>query len=273
MSENKPHYHFAGSAVGAAAQFHHLNDHDGLNYVVPSLGASALPTTGGLSRSTVEDFMFEVQHPLRRTLLSVRRVESLARGKETEEGVFATEVQSEIESLTVVEKLHIDLIKFHFLATRDVNKDETRITTKGNHIEGMWLRKIRAKIVLDDEPLRFCGSHDQLAQFYREQSPAYRKEHSHRFGADPDAPELTPAAKYQFSLVKSIELIGEEKDKVGIEVKGHKIIWPGFGKIILGEVLVRGHERLLTMIRLAMGSDAGGTGSTGSGQSNGAVGN
>jgi hypothetical protein len=54
-----------------------------------------------------------------------------------------------------------------------------------------------------------------------------------------------------------------------MSVDGHTIVWTGFGRIILGEVHVKGHERRLTMVRLAMGSDAGGTGAAGDGQSNG----
>ena len=74
---------------------------------------------------------------------------------------------------------------------------------------------------------------------------------------------------YRFSLVREIQLIGEEVDKQPMEVTGNVIYWKGFGRIILGEVHVKGHERKISLVRLAMGSDAGGDGSAGSGQSNG----
>jgi hypothetical protein len=72
-------------------------------------------------------------------------------------------------------------------------------------------------------------------------------------------------------VVRSIELVGPEAEKQGMTVHGYTITWKGFGKIIFGEVYVKGNDRQLTMVRLAMGSDAGGSGSAGSGQSNGTV--
>ena len=54
-----------------------------------------------------------------------------------------------------------------------------------------------------------------------------------------------------------------------MSVDGNMIVWKGFGRIILGEIHVKGHERRLTMVRLAMGSNAGGTAAAGDGQSNG----
>ena len=67
-------------------------------------------------------------------------------------------------------------------------------------------------------------------------------------------------------------LAGLEKDQQDLSVAGNVIVWKGFGRIILGEIHVKGHERRVTMVRLAMGSDAGGTGTAGDGQSNGGTG-
>jgi hypothetical protein len=52
-------------------------------------------------------------------------------------------------------------------------------------------------------------------------------------------------------------------------VDGYAIHWKGFGRIVLGEVHVKGNGRCVTLVRLAIGSDAGGPGAVRSGQSNG----
>jgi hypothetical protein len=74
---------------------------------------------------------------------------------------------------------------------------------------------------------------------------------------------------HRFSLVRSIELSGPETEKQSISVDGYRIHWKGFGRIILGEVHVKGHERRVTLVRLAMGSDGGGSGTGGTGGGNG----
>jgi hypothetical protein len=269
MSEPAPRYIFAGHAIGAAAQFHKLDKVENLNHVIPTLGASVLANTGGLSQSHVSNYCFSVDQPRKRSLLSVRRIDTTATGKKTN-GVFETDVQAEIESIGLVDKLHIDMVKLHLLSTRDPNKEEAVISTNGNQIIGMRLGDLDVDVTLDEEPLCACGSKEQLAAFYRMQSDQYRKEFSWRFATDPGAPEIKEHnGHYKCSLVRDIQLKGKNPD---ITISGDTITWDGFGKIIIGEVIVKHNDRRLIMVRLAMGSDAGGPGTVGDGQSNGMVG-
>jgi hypothetical protein len=270
MSAGK-RYLFAGHAIGASAQFHKLDNLKKLNHVVPVLGASALPVTGGLSKSQVSNYCFEVDKPRRRTLVSVRHVESFAEGRELD-GIFETEVQAEIHAIEFVQKLHIEFIKIHLLSTRR-DGTEPVTSTKGNVIEGVRLGKVEARIVLDEELLCACGSKAQLAAFYAKKPSSYRAKNAWRYHMPDESPELAPhRGIYICSLVKSIKLIGSQKDKEGMSVDNDTIIWKGFGRIMIGEVVVRPHDRQLTMVRLAMGSDAGGSGTAGDGRSNGTLG-
>jgi hypothetical protein len=72
------------------------------------------------------------------------------------------------------------------------------------------------------------------------------------------------------TIVSDIQLVGSDPN---IAVEGNVIVWKGFGRIILGEIHVKAHDRRLTLVRLAMGSDAGGTADTGDGHTNGDTGN
>jgi hypothetical protein len=126
------------------------------------------------------------------------------------------------------------------------------------------------KVEFDDEPLNFTGADYQLADFYRKQSDDYRKAHCWRFNTAPESKTLSRIGDhYRFSLVRNIELSGSEADLQPITVNGNRIHWKGFGRIILGDVHVKGQERKVSIVRLDMGSDAGGSGSAGTGGSNG----
>lgn len=274
MNDAPPRYIFAGHAVGIAAQFDRLDEVTNLNHSVPTLGASVLPVTGGLSKSHVSNFCFEVDHPRRRKLVSVRHVETTAEGR-TLPDKFQTEVESEIKSVGVVEKLHIERIRVHVMATRPRDEGPTVLETKGNKIEGVRLGDVEATIELDDEPLYFCANKEQLADFYRNQSPAYRAEHAWRFQAEPEAIEIPQnKGKCKVSLVRKITLSGKQDPEHPVvvhEIHRNVIHWKDFGRIFLGEVLVTSDSRRVTLVRLAMGSDAGGSSSMGEGESNGQI--
>jgi hypothetical protein len=254
MSNGSGRYMFAGHALGAAARFHRLYEADNLNHVVPTLGSSVVPVSGGRSDSHVDPYMYEVDTPRKCCLLSVQRVDTMADGRDTG-GVIETEVSSEVVGLSLVGKLRCDLVRMHMLTTRR-GTEEPVVTTKGNRIDGLRLGSVDAVVTIDEDPLmnacdegRFCGYHSSAS---RQVS---------RFGA-----------YWKSTIVREIKLVGSEKDKQDMSVDGNVIVWKGFGRIILGEIHVKAHERRLSLIRLEMGSDAGGSGGAGEGQSNGETG-
>src|SRR5580693_7447561 len=139
-------YLYSGHTVGAAAHFHRLDDVENLNYAVPTLGASVLPVTGGLSRGHAANYSFDVDEPRHRTLLSVRRIDSMASGRELADR-YETEIETDIESIHVVEKLHIDAVKLHVLSTLQKGQAEPVVSSKGNRIEGMRLGRVAVKVI------------------------------------------------------------------------------------------------------------------------------
>jgi hypothetical protein len=251
MSNGSGRFMFAGHAIGAAAQFHRLDETQNLNHMIPTLGASVLPVTGGRSESHVPPFRYDVELPRRRCLLAVDRIDTWAEGRDRGDR-FETELSIDIAGLMVVEKLHIDSVRLHMLTSRQAGGEPT-VTTQGNRIEGMRLGNVEARVTMDDEPLAFTGNNQQLAGYFS--------------GRGEVCPQV--GEHLRCSIVREIQLIGSEADKQPMSVDGNTIVWKGFGRIILGEIHVKGHERRLTMVRLAMGSDAGGSGSAGDGQSNG----
>jgi hypothetical protein len=273
MSDNGKRFIYSGYSIGAAARFDRLEEARNLNHVIPTLGASALSTIGGVSKSQVSNYCYNIEQPRRRCLVSVRRIETTAEGKRTG-ATFRTEADAEIESIAFVDKLHIGFVKANLISVRDESDRPPQFSTNGNKIEAMSLGVVQAKIVLDEEALKNAGTMAQLADYYKKQSPEYRRQYGWRFNTDAAAPDIAPFAggsRYKFSIVKEIELVGPEKDKAGISVSGYTIQWDSFGKIILGEVLVTNSDRRVTMVRLAMGSDDGGSGSCGCASVNGSL--
>ena len=245
---------FAGHAIGAAARFHRLYDTQNLNHVVPTLGSSVVPVSGGRSDSHVDPYSYEVDTPQKCCLLSVQRVDTRAEGRDAN-GVFETEVNAEVVGLSVVGKLYCDLVRMHMLTSRPVDGKPT-VTTVGNRIDGLRLGKVQAIVTIDEDPLVNACDADRFAVYHT--------------GA------CRPLAKFgeywRSTIVREIQLVGSEVDKQGMDVQGNVIVWKGFGRIILGEIHVKAHERRLSLVRLEMGSDAGGSGGAGEGQSNGDTG-
>jgi hypothetical protein len=276
-------YIFSGHAVGAWAQFNQL-DYNQVNRVVPTQGATVLPPAGGLSTAHARNFSFDVDQPRPRTLLSVRQIESTASGRTiggngSNGAKFETEVESEIHGVKMIDKLHIERVKLHMLSTLDTSVADYPcpvVSTKGNLIDGLWLGRVEVKVELDNEVLCACGTQDQLGRFYQDKGDEYRQQNAGRFfigGVAPgDEPCRVPYSSC--SLVRKIELCGSEIDKQSITIQpdGYTICWEGFGRIILGEVIVKGNERQLTLVRLAMGSPDVGPGGVGDGKTNGALG-
>jgi len=259
MSTDGRRYIFAGHAIGAQAHFHKLDDVMNLDHHIPTLGASVLPPTGGLSTSKVNNYCYQVSHPRRRTLLSVHRIETMARGKQKGD-VLETETEAEIESIDVLEKVHIDLVHVHVLATRKSLDDDAVITTKGLNIQGVHLGPVEVRVTLkDEEVFCCCGNARQVEKFFKERNLSLASPVGHPIK--------------QYHIVKSIEIVaGPEDQRADIDIHDNVIHWRGFGRMHFGEVIVKDQDRQVTMVRLQMGSDGGGSGSVGDGHSNGSTG-
>jgi len=248
MINGSGRFMFAGHAVGASARFHRLYDQQNLNHVVPALGTSVVPMSGGRSNSHADPFRYDVNDPRLCCLLAVQRVDTLAEGRDAN-GVIETEVSAEVVGLEVVEKLRCDLVRMHMLVTRTGSGDPV-VTTNGNRIDGLRMGDVEAIVTIDESPLLNSGVAAQFEEFQRSSGRTMR-----RFGS-----------YSRSTIVSNIELKGYDP---AITVEGNVIVWNGFGRIILGEIHVKEHERRLTLVRLEMGSDAGGSGEAGDGKTNG----
>ena len=252
MNNGKPRFKFAGHAKGFTAQFNRLDETEGLNHVVPMLGDCVLPDGGDRQEHRLPTpYRLDVDAPRSRCLVAIDDIHTWAEGREAN-GRFETDVSINLTGLHVVEMLHIDSVRFHMRSSRTKSSDPL-VESDGYHILGMRLGKVEAEVIIDDEVLPSAGTEQQFVHSHGQRGRELAKYGEH----------------YRSSIVHRIQLKGEERDQAGMCVDGNVIIWRGFGRIILGEIHVKGHERRVTMLRLAMGSAAGGKATGADGQSNG----
>ena len=265
---------FSGHVIGAAAHIHRIDDVHDLDHNIAALGSSAIPIVGGHSHHRVAHFCYTASHPRKLSLLSAQRVETTAHGKCLPNQQYLSEISATVKSLGVVEKMHVDLVTMYqrSLATYDPKQDVSAsfILTSKAKIEGLRLGNVEVEVDVDEEPFATCGTRADLDAFYQRQGGPYRKANCERFNTpEGDKSIKSHHEKYVCSLVSKIVLKGPEAEQQKIHVDGYSIYWEGFGRIYLGEVIVSDQDRKVTMIRLKLGSDAGGSGSIGDGQQNG----
>lgn len=256
--EHTTRYIFSGHAIGAAARFNKLDDLRQFNHVVPTLGASVLPAAGGVSRSEVSNYDYEVTVPRRRSLLSVARIESRAEGREYEREEVVTDTDVRIESITFLEKLYIDLIHVHVQSVRKGFQNAPTITSSRGQIEGVHLGRAIATIHINRHVLDKCAHTDEFSAAVNDHKLPFKK---------------LDKGGLLSTIVEKIVLSNNDGGRIKqFDGRPNVLYWHGFGWIYFGEVIVKGNDRQVTMLRLQMGSDGGGTGTAGDAHSNGSSG-
>jgi hypothetical protein len=94
---------------------------------------------------------------------------------------------------------------------------------------------------------------------------------SKRFGGESKTPPfrklIRSGGTVYATIVKSIRWDGKPFPKS--EIHDNMVVLPEFGRVFFGELLISEYSRRLTMVRMALGSDAGGSASAGDVETNG----
>jgi hypothetical protein len=149
---------------------------------------------------------------------------------------------------------------------------------KDTLIDGISIEGFRLVVELRTKPFIQHDTHAKLLaaidtpQFVSDAGEAMFM--SKRFGTK-DKSETTPAFRklvrrggtIYATIVKSIRWDGKPFPKS--EIHDNMVVLPTFGRVFFGEFLISEFERRLTMVRMALGSDAGGSASAGDVSSNG----
>jgi hypothetical protein len=244
------HYHACAHAFSGqfTRPFHDL---------IEVQAASALPITGGHGHSRVENFQF-------REFISFKKGYTHVSGAhQADDNSNNTLVTATLEGLNVLDILTADRIVSRQYSKHPHRAPEGNVTMVGSKFENLKIAGYPVHVEID------CELFEEIPTFKKAQEAFAKNEKFRKIAQDPfntgqTLPEQGPNGAFLCSLVKEMDT-----SCPGVKRSGHCFYVPGFGRVYLGEVLIRHAERTLTMIRLDLGSSVSGGGSGGQTKSNG----
>ncbi len=263
------------------------------NLVLEAGGASALVVTGGrcvseLGPTRIDEF-FEVQSA--KTFAEglyedpKKFIEVTQHRREEQTLTAVSTARAEVNGLSIGRKprLTIGRIRAELTNRSAGHSGQPSITIGADTIiDGISIDGFRLKVTLELGP--FCENDTHAKVLAAADDPKFvaksgeRLFMSKRFGgattrkgATPEKPAfrklIRSGATIYATIVKSIVWDGKPFPKS--EIHDNMVILPDFGRVFFGELLISEYSRRLTMARMAMGSDAGGSASAGDVESNG----
>jgi hypothetical protein len=252
-------FHYNACAHGFSAIFTRPFHHN-INVIAPS----ALPITGGHGASREENFRFE-------QFITIKAAYShVSGGLQPEDNSNNSLATSVLEGLNMFDVLTADRIVSRLYSKHPQNADEGKITWIGSKFENLKIAGCPVHIELNTKLFHNPDNPDLDLDTFAKAKAAL--ESGGEFSKICENPLRTnePLTKQNFrgailcSIVKKIDV-----DHPGVKVEGHSIKVAGFGKIYLGELLIKNAEKNLTMLRFELGSTISGGGSGGGSRSNG----
>ena len=244
------HYHACAHAFSAqfTRPFHHQIDIQ---------AQSALPVVGGHGHSRVECFEF-------RDFISFKKGYShVSGGHQPDDDSNNTLSTAVLEHLNMFDVLTADRIVSRLYSKHPANDKEGKITWLGSKFENLRIAGYPVHVELN-VPL----FHDLLTYEAAEQAftkgGEFRKIAEDPLGTGDTLKPKDVNGVFLCSIVKEIRV-----ESPGVKVKGHSLYVPGFGKVFLGELLIKPGEKNLTMLRFELGSTTSGSGTGSGSRSNG----
>jgi hypothetical protein len=235
-------------------------------HVLDVHAGSALPAEGGYEVSRAENFRLKeiISYDATYTVVSGSRDEK--------DGSFTSLASATIEGLNILDMVTADRVVARISSKQFINDDEPTVTPVGCHFENLRIAGCPVHVELDNDLFNRLGTFSSFKQEY-EQNQQSREMMQARFlwgKPKSDVPEFLRERYKWFSgdgfpESKGIALCSLVKDfKTNCtEIKryGHVIEVPQFGKIYIAEMMLKRHERDVTMLRVELGSPIGGSSS------------
>jgi hypothetical protein len=260
---------FRGNAVAFGGRIVRPED---VVFEVP--GASALPVTGGrstsrISRTRFKEFLsFESATTFAEGLFDdLRQARALTYRRVREDALrTATRVHAEVRGLKVGhdQRLTVDRLSAELRSQSPTAAGEPPITIGDLAIEGLSIDGYPISVELERSLFRRYDTHAKLLS--AADQPDFVKRFGHHFFMMTDVPgapapgpgRLVPRRESIYAtVVKRIAWRGRQNPRARID--HHSIVVKNFGRIFLGELIISSNSRRLTLMRLELGSDAGGS--------------
>ena len=249
-------------------------------------GASALVVTGGrcvseLKRTQFGEF-FEVEAA--RTLAEGAFEDTAAlievTHKRAQEQTLAalSRARAEVDGLAIGRKPRLKIARIRAeLTNRSAGysgQPSIRIG-KDTVIDGISIEGFKLVVELNTRPFLQYDTHAKLLAAVDDPKFVSKSGEtlfmSRRFGGETKRPAfrtlIQTGGTIYSTIVKSIRWDGKPFPKS--EIHDNMVVLPEFGRVFFGELLISEQSRRLTMVRMALGSDAGGSASAGDVETNG----
>jgi hypothetical protein len=237
-------------------------------------GASALPVTGGRSISKIGRTQFK-------EFVSFDSASTFAEGLfDDRQGAIAlsnhllqedalttsTRVQAEIRKLVVGSKqrLTVERLAAELRAKSPAGSGEPRITLGDVMVEGVAIDGFKLRVEIERGVFQRYDTHAKLLTAADDED-FVRRHGKHLFMTTdfegrpaPPAGRLVPGCETIYAtIVRTIEWDGPADPAAQID--HHSVVVKDFGRIFFGEILITSSSRRLTLMRLELGSDDGGS--------------
>lgn len=242
---------YRSSAVGLSGTFSRP-----FSEVVEVQAGTALPTAGGYGSARVEDFRY-------RDLISFCSATSTVSGSEGDDGVHNTLATVTIEGLDVMGVVTADRIVARLVSEHPGEQEALPVLPVGSHFENLRI----AGVPVDPQPHRLLfegATFSELEEASREAPSPFVDPQGSRFrsagplaGARRDAAAKGGAPIPSFEerlMLTSLFDVPNGRSAGKAAAAGCAISVAGFGTVFIGEYLISGYARRLTMLRLELGS-------------------
>jgi hypothetical protein len=239
-------------------------------------GASSLPVTGGRSvarigRTQFKEFVsFDSASTFAEGIFDDRQAAIALSNHVLQEDALttSTRVQAEIRKVVVGSKprLTVERLAAELRAKSPAGSGEPRITLGDVIVEGVAIDGFKLRVELERGVFQRYDTHAKLLT--AADDPDFVRRHGkHLFMTTnfegrpaPPSGRLVPGCETIYAtIVRTIDWDGPPDPAAQID--HNSVVVKDFGRIFFGEILITSTSRRLTMMRLELGSDAGGTAS------------
>jgi hypothetical protein len=216
------HFHAEGHAL--SGEFRHPG-----RSLIEAQASVSLPTIGGHARAHVD-------HYFHSDFISFRTAHTQVSGRWVDEGTVLTTATTIIEDLNILQVVTVDRVVSRLTSTHKKGKREGHIVAVGSEFQNLRVLGYELKVTLRHKLLSDSETFEQLRN---------------KVASDKDSGKIAVIddGVAVCSLVERIDT-----DMPGVDPRRHIFTVPDFGKISLAEVFAEHGRRVLTMMRLELGS-------------------
>jgi len=219
-----PSYHYNGAGHALSGEFVRP-----VKYTIETQAAVSLPLAGGHGRAHVENF--EIPH-----LVSMANGYSHVSGDVDSTDKHTSQSTVVVERLNILDVLTADRVVARLTSEHDPKNKEGHVITLGTKLENLRISGYPVEVEFDHSFFLNRATFDELSKNVAELKKSGRMaQESH--------------GVILCSLVKSLKVGSPD-----VQVKGHVITVPHFGKIFVGEMLVEPGSKKITLLRVDLGS-------------------